>query len=413
LDGEQRLALVETRTADTAGTDRASEVLVRYQYGNHLGSASLELDERGRVVSYEEYSPYGSTTYQAVAGQTETPKRYRFTGKERDEETGLSYHGARYYAPWLGRWTSCDPKGVVPGPNAYVYAAASPTRLVDHDGREPGHPEDSDIHQVWVESKEPSATPPQVAAVLPPAGGAGSGGPDEPEPPPRERGKGGFKKGQGEDQREGLERARDAAKRDRPSIKTPSGKDAPETEDEWEGARKRPKQRKIESGKKSADRDAKERDEKYRGKDPAGKPQQKSTVSGGAGNPYRDPADRPVQPDHPYFPAPEPRPVPTPKPTPQPIPPPAPVPTPSPAVPEPTPFFPPPGRNPSGLTPEQLARSAERDKPLVQNATTEIPTLLVAVGVGLLLAPEAAAAGAYVTVSRGVVFAARSLALAF
>ena len=54
--------------------------------------------------------PYGSTSYQAGRSVAEVSlKRYRYTGKERDEETGLNYHGARYYAPWLGRWTSCDP----------------------------------------------------------------------------------------------------------------------------------------------------------------------------------------------------------------------------------------------------------------------------------------------------------------
>jgi RHS repeat-associated protein len=136
MDGEQPVALVEVRTADTAGTDRASEVLVRYQYGNHLGSACLELDDRGRVISYEEYTPYGSSSYQAVAGQTEAPKRYRFTGKERDEETGLNHHAARYYAPWLGRWTAADPIGVAAGPNAFSHVRDNPITLVDPGGSE-------------------------------------------------------------------------------------------------------------------------------------------------------------------------------------------------------------------------------------------------------------------------------------
>jgi RHS repeat-associated protein len=43
-------------------------------------------------------------------------KRYRYTGKERDEETGMHYYGARYYAAWLGRWTSADPAWLVDGP---------------------------------------------------------------------------------------------------------------------------------------------------------------------------------------------------------------------------------------------------------------------------------------------------------
>ena len=69
-----------------------------------------------------------------MRSQTETPKRYRYTGKERDEETGLSYHGARYYAPWLGRWVSCDPAGLDDGVNVYLYAHANPLVLIDPSG---------------------------------------------------------------------------------------------------------------------------------------------------------------------------------------------------------------------------------------------------------------------------------------
>lgn len=134
LDGAHRIALVESRTLDTTGTDPSPAQLVRYALGNHLGSASLELDSAAQIISYEEYTPFGSTSYQAVRSATEAAKRYRFTGKERDEETGLCYHGARYYAPWLGRWTSADPAGLVDGPNLYAYCNNSPVRLVDATG---------------------------------------------------------------------------------------------------------------------------------------------------------------------------------------------------------------------------------------------------------------------------------------
>lgn len=109
MDDKQRIALVETRTLDSAGNDQAPRQLIRYQFGNHLGSASLELDEQAQIISYEEYAPYGSTTYQAVRSQKETAKRYRYTGKERDEESGLDFFMARYYAAWLGRWLAADP----------------------------------------------------------------------------------------------------------------------------------------------------------------------------------------------------------------------------------------------------------------------------------------------------------------
>lgn len=135
MDDDRRIAIIETRTLDTAGNDKAPRQLIRYQHANHLGSASLELDPQAKVISYEEYAPYGSSTYQAST--PETPKRYRYTGKERDEETGFTYHGARYYAPWLGRWTSCDPKSPASDINAYAYARSAPTTFNDPDGREP------------------------------------------------------------------------------------------------------------------------------------------------------------------------------------------------------------------------------------------------------------------------------------
>jgi RHS repeat-associated protein len=147
IDNKQRISLVETRTLDTAGNDRASRQLIRYQFGNHLGSSSLELDDQAQVISYEEYAPYGSSTYQAVRSRTEVPKRYRNIGKERDEESGLYYHGARYQAPWLGRWIACDPSGLgvqkrsnAPNQkeftNAYEYCRGAPTKFVDLDGRD-------------------------------------------------------------------------------------------------------------------------------------------------------------------------------------------------------------------------------------------------------------------------------------
>jgi RHS repeat-associated protein len=137
MDDKQRIALIEMRTLDTAGTDPAPARLIRYQLGNHLGSACLELDHQAQIISYEEYAPYGSSTYQAVRSQTETPKRYRYSGKERDEETGLSYYGARYCACWLARWVSADPGGLIDGPNLYRFARDNPIVLIDPDGKQP------------------------------------------------------------------------------------------------------------------------------------------------------------------------------------------------------------------------------------------------------------------------------------
>ncbi|UCD58262.1 MAG: RHS repeat-associated core domain-containing protein, partial [Candidatus Hydrogenedentota bacterium] len=134
MDDTRRIAMVETKTIDI-NNDPSPTQLIRYQFGNHLGSASLELDNESKVISYEEYFPYGSTSYQAMDKNIKAAaKRFRYTGKERDDETGLYYHGARYYACWLGRWMSADPMGTVDGTNLFAYVRGSPVVLSDPSG---------------------------------------------------------------------------------------------------------------------------------------------------------------------------------------------------------------------------------------------------------------------------------------
>jgi RHS repeat-associated protein len=135
MDGDQRIAIVETLTVDRDDPLLSIVPLQRFQLANHLGSASVELDEAAGLISYEEYSPYGSTVFQAGRSASEVKrKRYRYIGKERDDENGFTYHGARYCAPWLGRWISCDPSGIEDGLCAYGYVSGNPVRLVDPTG---------------------------------------------------------------------------------------------------------------------------------------------------------------------------------------------------------------------------------------------------------------------------------------
>nr|WP_255215669.1 RHS repeat-associated core domain-containing protein [Pseudenhygromyxa sp. WMMC2535] len=134
-DGTGRICLIETKTISDGAAIQDPLPIWRYQLGNHLGSAAIELTRAGQVISYEEYHPYGTSAYRAVDAAIDvSPKRYRYTGMERDEETGLAYHTARYYAPWLGRWTAADPIGLADGLNQYTYTKNKPTITTDLNG---------------------------------------------------------------------------------------------------------------------------------------------------------------------------------------------------------------------------------------------------------------------------------------
>jgi RHS repeat-associated protein len=132
LDGNKRIATA--RVGDRHPDDLGPPI--RFELGDHLGSVALITDDTGAWTNREEYFAYGETSFGSFAR-----KRYRFTGRERDEESGLTYHGARYYAPVLARWVSPDPEGPREGSNAYVYSAGRPVVLVDIAGRAPAAPE--------------------------------------------------------------------------------------------------------------------------------------------------------------------------------------------------------------------------------------------------------------------------------
>jgi RHS repeat-associated protein len=127
--------------------------IVRYQYDNHLGSACLELDEQGQIISYEEYHPFGTTSYRSGRSETEVSlKRYKYNGKERDEETGLYAYGMRYYATWLCRFVSVDPlQFKYPELTPFQYSSNNPVTMIDLDGAEGVKPDDK-VNVVHIDS---------------------------------------------------------------------------------------------------------------------------------------------------------------------------------------------------------------------------------------------------------------------
>src|SRR5205085_6382898 len=69
-----------------------------------LGSVTALTDATGAVVQQYSYDPWGN-----AASATGVANPTQYTGREQDE-TGLMYYRARYYAPALGRFLSEDPK---------------------------------------------------------------------------------------------------------------------------------------------------------------------------------------------------------------------------------------------------------------------------------------------------------------
>jgi RHS repeat-associated protein len=133
MDDRQRIALV--RVGPAHPDDRGPAVAVHL--ADHLGSCTVVVDHLGQLTSREEFTPYGETSF-----GSHTRKRYRFTAKERDEESGMHYHGARYYLSACARWISADPsardanEGDAGLLNAYRYVLSNPMLFMDPDGRD-------------------------------------------------------------------------------------------------------------------------------------------------------------------------------------------------------------------------------------------------------------------------------------
>jgi RHS repeat-associated protein len=130
-----------------AGSDRILTIDptegVLYNIEDHLSSASL-IVKGGTIVQKLDYYPYGTERVNDRVGAFSA--RHTFTDKEKDQESGLQYFGARYYSPTIGRFTGVDPASIgltalnvqLADPqswNSYTYARNNPLILKDDTGR--------------------------------------------------------------------------------------------------------------------------------------------------------------------------------------------------------------------------------------------------------------------------------------
>ena len=123
-----------------AGVAQAQTEQVFYYHTDAIGSVRMITDETGQVVARYDYRPFGDPCGSAC-GAPSTPDKRQFVGKERDQETGFDYFGARYYASQAGRFTSPDPVSfqmeMLTDPQRfapYAYARNNPLRYIDPKG---------------------------------------------------------------------------------------------------------------------------------------------------------------------------------------------------------------------------------------------------------------------------------------
>lgn len=119
---------------DTKAMYSANNPLLRFQHGNNLHSIGLETNSKAEVISYEEYSAFGETTYSLNPKNLDSSKEYRYSSQEKDDTTGLYYYGYRYYTPTLCRWTRPDPAGTIDGLNLYCFVGNEPMNRKDNMG---------------------------------------------------------------------------------------------------------------------------------------------------------------------------------------------------------------------------------------------------------------------------------------
>jgi RHS repeat-associated protein len=127
---------------------------ISYFFADHLGSSRVVTNATGTIVEDSDFYPFGGERIIV----NNDPNPYKFTGKERDSESGLDYFIARHYSSGLGRFlqpdeftggpvdtfSSSDP--LPPGPlpygditnpqslNKYSYTWNNPLRYTDPDG---------------------------------------------------------------------------------------------------------------------------------------------------------------------------------------------------------------------------------------------------------------------------------------
>ena len=117
---------------------------------DHLGSSSFVTNKFGEATQELRYTPNGEILLNMYDNYN-TP--YKFSAKEKDQETGFNYHGARYYIDYMYVWMSPDPlSDEYPSTSPYMYCSGNPVMRIDPNGMSDGWVEGDGTGVYWDKS---------------------------------------------------------------------------------------------------------------------------------------------------------------------------------------------------------------------------------------------------------------------
>jgi RHS repeat-associated protein len=141
----------------STGNPLDASATTTFYHTGRLGSIDVVTNGSGALLSTSQFLPFG---LEQPSGTS--TNHYKFTGKERDTESGLDYFGARYYGSSMGRFMSPDPSRLSINPknpqtwNRYSYVYNNPLGLKDDNGKWP-----TAIHNQIIDNAFPNLSPAQ------------------------------------------------------------------------------------------------------------------------------------------------------------------------------------------------------------------------------------------------------------
>ena len=128
--------------------DENSSNAILWPLADHQGTIRDLINNSGAVQNHLKYDTFGKVAAESNAA---VDHLFAYTGRERDEETGLQYHRARYYDPAVGRWISEDPIGFYAGDtNLYRYVTNDTPNRSDPTGFD-----DAESGSIWYSLANP------------------------------------------------------------------------------------------------------------------------------------------------------------------------------------------------------------------------------------------------------------------